>query len=259
MATRVGRFQVRQVERLEVGRQARRRPPADGLSPALHRGSARRQGRGGIPGCARAKRHPVARSASGGHGRRGPARSHDSQRRQRARQQPDHPGPRLHRRPGEGARAPARPGAARARVANAPDAPPRHPGRRSSRARGAGRRGHAAGPGGSPAPACGGLRRGADHGLRPAHGEPDQVTPRRPERRPSCASCASARSAARRARACSRRSTASSAASSRRGPSLLTPSGGRPGKLGCDHGEVELSTERLGEQLGGVEALAVAP
>ena len=101
-----------------------------GLSPALHPGSARRQERGGIPGCARAKRHPVARSASGGRGRRGPARSHDSQRRQRAGQQPDHPGPQLHRRPGEGARAPARPGAARARVANAPDAaaaPPRPP------------------------------------------------------------------------------------------------------------------------------------
>ena len=36
-----------------------------------------------------------------------------------------------------------------------PDAPPRHPGRRSSRARGARRRGHAAGPGRSPAPAGG--------------------------------------------------------------------------------------------------------
>ena len=51
-------------------------------------------------------------------------------RRQRARQQPGHPGPSLHRRPGEGARAPARPGATRARVANGvrPDgAPPRPP------------------------------------------------------------------------------------------------------------------------------------
>ena len=89
----------------------------------------------------------------------------------------------LHRRPGEGARAPARPGATRAQVASAPDAPPRHPGRRSGRASGARRRRHAAGPGRSPAPASGGIRRGADHGLRPADGEPDQVTAWRPEPR----------------------------------------------------------------------------
>ena len=188
-----GRFQVKQVraatrvERLEVerarSRAARGRAPrrgagrrADGLGPAAHPGGARRQGRAGIPGCARAKRSPSSRDRlQEVDGRRRPARSHRLARDAEA----------------SSSSAAWSPGAAatpttwRKELERLLDQARRELGSRTRPTRrratqAAGRAARAARDA-ADAPlaqadrlrrARRGFRRGTDHGLRPAHGEP---------------------------------------------------------------------------------------